>query len=238
MSRPTDPSLDIAHLAHVEMLTDRCDESLDSFTRVYGLKLSCQDESSACLRAWDEYEVHALKLTRAATTGIGHVGYRVDSPEALERRVAAIEASGCRSYGRVEDDMGHGRAYRFEFPFGHLFEIGWDTMRYLPAAADAPALKNNASHYHARGVAPRRIDRVTLLGEDVSASRAFVEAAPDNRVKECIQFDNVRPGGVWFTCNNKTCPVPSNAGATDAGAGLGAGLLDRGGPREGAGLGG
>ena len=30
---------DIAHLAHVEMYTDRYDESLDFFTLVYGLTL-------------------------------------------------------------------------------------------------------------------------------------------------------------------------------------------------------
>ncbi|SOC54163.1 hypothetical protein SAMN05421509_103207 [Chromohalobacter canadensis] len=41
---------DIAHLAHVEMLTDRFEESLDFFTRVYGLKLSGQDATSAYLR--------------------------------------------------------------------------------------------------------------------------------------------------------------------------------------------
>lgn len=40
---PTNPSQDIAHLAHVEMLTDRFEDSLDFFTRVYGLKLSGQD---------------------------------------------------------------------------------------------------------------------------------------------------------------------------------------------------
>ena len=85
----TDACLDLAHLAHVEMLTDRFEESLDFFARVYGLKLSGRDETSAYLRAWDEYEFHTLKLTRAETTGVGHVAYRAASPEALARRVAA-----------------------------------------------------------------------------------------------------------------------------------------------------
>ena len=44
---PTNPSFDIAHLGHVEMLTDRFEESLDFFTRVFGLKLSGQDAGSA-----------------------------------------------------------------------------------------------------------------------------------------------------------------------------------------------
>ena len=83
MSAPTNPGFDLAHLGHVEMLTDRFDESLDFFTRVYGLKLSGLDADSAYLRAWDDYEHCTLKLTRAGTTGVGHIAYRAASPEAL-----------------------------------------------------------------------------------------------------------------------------------------------------------
>ncbi len=81
---------DVAHLGHVEIYTDRFEESLDFFTRVYGLKIAGQDRSSAYLRAWDDYEYHSLKLTRHHTTGVGHIGYRVSSPEALDRRVTAM----------------------------------------------------------------------------------------------------------------------------------------------------
>ncbi|HLV85312.1 MAG TPA: VOC family protein, partial [Devosia sp.] len=65
-----EPCFDIAHLGHVEMFTDKFDESLDFFTRVYGLTVSDQDEKSAYLRAWDDYEFHTLKLTRHHTTGV------------------------------------------------------------------------------------------------------------------------------------------------------------------------
>ena len=115
-------SHDIAHLGHVEMLTDRFDESLDFFTRIYGLKLSGQDADSAYLRAWDDYEYCTLKLTRAETTGVGHIGYRAASPEALARRVAAIEASGFRTHGWVAGDQSHGRAFRFE---GNAYSPQW-----------------------------------------------------------------------------------------------------------------
>ena len=69
----TEPCYDVAHLGHVEVLTDKFEESLDFFTRVYGLKESGRDETSAYLRAWDDYEFHSMKLTRSDTTGIGHV---------------------------------------------------------------------------------------------------------------------------------------------------------------------
>ncbi len=198
------PVTDLAHLGHVEVLTDRYDESLDFFTRVYGLKLSAEEGGSAYLRAWDDYEFHSMKLTAADTTGVGHIAYRVSSPEALERRVAAIEASGCVTHGWTDGDLGHGRAFRFEDPFGHVFELYWETVRYEAPREDASALKNLSSRYHAQGAAPRRIDHVNILGEDVAAFRDWVDACLGSRVTEYIQLDNGRIGGCWFSCNNKT----------------------------------
>jgi catechol 2,3-dioxygenase len=199
----TEPSHDIAHLAHVEMLTDRFEESLDFFTRVYGLKLSGRDGASAWLRAWDDYEFHTLKLTRSDTTGVGHIAYRAASPEALARRVTAIEGAGYSVIGWVDGDIGHGRAFRFADPFGHVFEIYHDTRWYRPPEeAERAALKNTASAF--TGAAPRRLDHVNLLAEDVGRFRRFMERCLGSRVTELIQLDNGRLGGCWFTVNNKT----------------------------------
>ncbi|MDF0603638.1 VOC family protein [Psychromarinibacter sp. C21-152] len=195
--------MDIAHLGHVEMLTDRFDATLDFFTRVYGLTVSGRDATSAYLRAWDDYEFHTLKLTAAETTGVGHIGYRAASAEALDRRVAAIEASDFVAHGWVDGDQGHGPAFRFEDPFGHLFEIYWETEKYRHGEADRPALKNNASRFHATGACPRRLDHLNLLAQDVTEFRRFMETCLGSRVTELIQLDNGRLGGCWFTVNNK-----------------------------------
>jgi catechol 2,3-dioxygenase len=199
---PTNPSFDIAHLAHVEMFTDRFEDSLDFFTRVYGLKLSGRDAGSAYLRAWDDYEHCTLKLTRHHTTGVGHIAYRAASPEALERRVAAITASGFKVLGWVDGDQSHGRAFRFEDPFGHIFEIYYDTVWYQATGNDVAALKNTASAF--TGAAPRRLDHLNLLSSDVAEFRRFMETCLGARVTEYIQLDNGRLGGCWFTINNKT----------------------------------
>ena len=193
---------DIAHLGHVEVYTDKFDESLDFFTRVYGLKLSGQDATSAYLRAWDDYEFASLKITRHHTTGVGHIAYRTSSAEALARRVAAIEASGYKTHGWVEGDASHGRAFRFEDPFGHVFEIYWETRKDKGQGRDAPALKNTATAF--TGAAPRRLDHLNLLSADVAEFRRFMETCLGSRVTEMIQLDNGRTGGAWFTVNNKT----------------------------------
>ena len=207
MAQPTNPSFDIAHLGHVELFTDRMDESLDFFTRVYGLTLSGRQEGSAYLRAWDDYEFHTLKLTAHKTTGVGHIGYRAASPEALARRVAVIEASGYKVHGWTEGDWGHGPAFRFEDPFGHVFEIYYETRRPDLSDDEKPALKNMASRFHARGACPRRIDHLNLLASDVAEFKTFMETCLGARVTEYIQLDNGRLGGCWFTVNNKTYDI-------------------------------
>jgi catechol 2,3-dioxygenase len=198
----TEPCFDVAHLGHVEVLTDQPEASLDFFVNVYGLTESGRDGESVYLRAWDDYEFHTLKLTASDTTGVGHVGYRASSPEALERRITVIERMGC-GIGWVDGDQGHGRAYRFRDPDGHVFELYWDTNRYVAPEAERPALKNIAQRYHGRGVAVRRLDHLNLLAKDVSKIRDFMTQALGSRVTEQILLDNGRLGGCWFTVNNK-----------------------------------
>lgn len=200
----TEPCFDIAHLGHVEVYTDKFDESLDFYTRILGLKLSALEGDSAYLRAWDDYEFHSLKLTKHHTTGVGHIAYRTSSAEALARRVAVIEATDYKIHGWNDGDLGHGKAFRFEDPFGHIFEIYWDTNKYEPDEADKSALKNMSSRFHAQGVSPRRLDHLNLLSDDVSQFREFMVTCLGSRVTEKIELDNGRVGGCWFTVNNKT----------------------------------
>ena len=197
-----EPVFDVAHLGHVELLTDRFDESLDFFVNVYGLTVSGTEGDSVYLRAWDDYEFHSLKLTASNTTGMAHCGYRTSSAAALQRRVNAIDAMGL-GIGWTDGDIGHGPSYRFNSPDGHVFELYWETQKYRAPDEEAPALKNLAQRYHGRGAAPRRLDHFNLLATDVSKMRDFMVGALGSRVTEMIQLDNGRIGGCWFTVNNK-----------------------------------
>jgi catechol 2,3 dioxygenase len=203
VSTAEEPCFDVAHLGHLELLTDKPQASLDFFVDVYGLTESGREGDSVYLRGWDDYEFHTLKLTASTTTGMVHVGYRASSAAALARRVAAIEAMGC-GLGWSEGDLGHGRAYRFCSPDGHVFELYYDTRKYEPPDGERPALKNIAQRYHGRGVAVRRLDHFNLLATDVSAVRDFMVEALGSRVTEQIKLDNGRLGGCWFTVNNKS----------------------------------
>jgi catechol 2,3-dioxygenase len=210
-----EPVLDIAHLGHVELLTDKPEASLDFFVNVFGLTDSGRDGNSVYLRAWDDYEFHTLKLTAARSTGVGHIGYRAASEQALLRRVAAIEAMGAGE-GWHDGDSGHGRAFRFRDPDDHLFEIYFDTHKYVAPASEAPALKNQAQRNHGRGCAVRRLDHLNLLAQDVGAIRDFLPQALGSRVTEQIVLDSGAVAGCWFTVNNKSYDIAYTRDSTSA----------------------
>src|ERR1700740_2567244 len=89
-----EPNLDLAHLAHVELLTPKPEESLRFFVDVMGMTESGRRGDSVYLRGWDDYEHHTLKLTAAPVAGMGHMAFRATSPEALRHRAAVIEQAG------------------------------------------------------------------------------------------------------------------------------------------------
>lgn len=201
-----EPCFDIAHLGHVELLTNKPDASLAFFVDILGLTESGRAGDSVYLRAFDDYEFHTLKLTASTTTGVGHVGYRATSEAALQRRVAALETMGS-GIGWVEGDLGHGRAYRFRDPDNHVFEIYVDTVKYAAPPHERPALKNQAQRNHGRGCGVRRIDHLNLLAQDVSVIRDFMPKALGSRVTEQIVLDSGEVGGCWFTVNNKSYDI-------------------------------
>ena len=201
-----EPIFDIAHLGHVEILTNKPEASLDFFTRILGLTESGREGDSVYLRAFDDYEFHSLKLTASNTAGMRHVAYRATSPEALERRVKAIEAVNA-GIGWSDGDAAHGPAYRFLDPDGHEFEIYYETRRYHPPESERPSLKNQAQRTPNRAIAPRRLDHVNLLAKDVDDIRRFVPQTLGSRITEMIRLDDGTLGGCWFTVNNKSYDI-------------------------------
>jgi catechol 2,3-dioxygenase len=202
----SEPIRDLAHLAHVELLTPKPDESLRFFVDVMGMTESGRQGDSVYLRGWDDYERQTLKLTAAAKPGLGHYALRAASPQALQRRVAALEHSGL-GQGWSEGDLGHGPAYCFRDPDGHLMEIYYETEWYQAPEELRPALKNQASKYPARGVSVRRIDHINLLAADVAANRQFMQEYLGCLLTEQIIFDDGSEKGAWLTVCNKSYDV-------------------------------
>ena len=121
---------DVAHLGHVELLTPKLDENLRFFRDVLGLTESGRKGDSIYLRGWDDYERATLKLTDSPAAGLGHMGFRARSQQALDRRVAALKGSGFE-IGWTDGDLGHGSAYLVQDPDGHKIELYYETDEYM-----------------------------------------------------------------------------------------------------------
>jgi catechol 2,3-dioxygenase len=139
-----------------------------------------------------------LKLTESALPGLGHMAIRAWSPEALERRVSAIERTGL-GIGWIDGDVGHGPAYRFTDPDGHTMELYFEAERYRPPEHLRPALKNVPQRNVGRGAAVKRLDHVNVLAEDVAANRRFAQEQLGFRLYEQIVLDSGVESGAWMS---------------------------------------
>ena len=123
---------------------------------------------SIYLRAWDDYERYSLKLTASKLPGIGHFALRARTPQALERRAAALKGSGF-DVGWTDGDLGHGRTFVCRDPDSHVIELYYETEWYDPPPELKPSLKNQAQRFPARGANVRRIDHINCLAADIKA---------------------------------------------------------------------
>jgi catechol 2,3-dioxygenase len=198
-----EPVMDVAHLGHLELLTPKPQESLRFFTDVLGMTESGRQDESVYLRGWDDYERYSLKLTASKTSGLGHAAFRARSPQALDRRVKALRSSG-HGIGWRDNELGHGPAFQFRDPDGHVIEIYYETEWFEAPPALRPALKNQAQRFPARGVNVRRIDHFNCLAADVRPNREFFETCLGFRLTEQIVLDDGTEAGMWLTCTNKS----------------------------------
>jgi len=155
----------IAHLAHLEVFTPMPDESLHFFTQVLGLEETEREGQSVYLRAWGEWGHHSLMLTEAPQPGLGHIAWRVESPEDLDIAVTRVEERDAGE-GWLDGSLGHGPAFRYRSPGGHLHELFWEEQRYVPPPGMESPYPDRPQRYVPRGVAPRHIDHVTVMARD------------------------------------------------------------------------
>ena len=193
-----EPIHDLAAIGHAELLTPRAEESLRFFVEVLGMEIEASEGQSVFLRGWGDYQRYGLKLTESESSGLGHLALRAWSPAALERRVAAIEASGLGE-GWSDGDHGHGPAYRFRDPDGHAMELYFETDKYEPPDELRPSLKNQPQRYIGRGAAVKRLDHVNVLAADVRANRDFCQDVLGYRLYERIELDDGTEAGAWMS---------------------------------------
>lgn len=193
---------DLAHLGHVELLTPHFEASLAFFKEVLGLHESGRRGNSTFLRAWADYERFTLQLTQAEHAGLGHVAFRARGAMVLVQLVSGLEANGVQGVWR-DGDLGHGPAYRFPDPDGHQVEIYYETEKFKPEGDQVPGFKNMPQRYRPYGIAPKRLDHINLLAQDIRGCRLFFHELLGMRITEQIVFDGDEMGA-WMSATNKS----------------------------------
>ncbi|RUL49902.1 MULTISPECIES: catechol 2,3-dioxygenase [Lysinibacillus] len=191
---------DVAQLAHVELLSPKLEQSVEFFTKFLGMEVTARSEKSVYLRAYEDFYHNTLIITESDQAGVGHVAWRATSPQALERRVNEIEKTGL-GIGWIEGDIGHGKAYRFTNPDGHLMEILWEVDYYDVEESQRSKLLNRPSKRPANGVPVRRLDHINLMTSNPKADTDFMIDTLGFRLREQIQ-DNGHVLGSWISVSN------------------------------------
>lgn len=155
-------STDVHQLAHAELTTPEMGQSLEFFTKVLGMSIVHEEGKSKYLRAYEDVYLYSLILTEGEEPRMVHTAFRTKSPQALDRRVEALEEAGVQGEW-IEDSYGHGPAYRFDDKDGHTLELLWEVERFVAPADLESKLLNRPQRRPLRGIPVRRIDHVNLL---------------------------------------------------------------------------
>ena len=139
-----------------------------------------------------------------------HMAFRARSPQALQRRVAALKGSGF-DVGWTDGDLGHGPAFQCRDPDGHLIELYYETEWYRAPAELKPALKNQAQRFPARGANVRRLDHLNCLAAEVTPCRLFFEDYLGCRLTEEIVLNDGSEAGIWMTVSTRATTSPTRA---------------------------
>lgn len=195
-----EPIFDVAQIAHVEVLSSTPKESIDFFTKMLGMEVVETINDQTFLRAYEDSYKYSLIITESEESGLGHVAWRTSSPQALERRVKAVEASGY-GIGWSKDQHGHGPAYQFTTPDGHKMELLWEVDDYVCDVDKRSKLLSRSQKRPTQGVPVRRLDHINLMSSNPAADSQFLIDVLGFKLREQI-VDNDHVVGAWISVSN------------------------------------
>ena len=150
----------ISQLAHVEFFSPKPDETVAYLIDVLGMEHSEDHGDSVYLRGWGDYFHHSVVVKPGPAPALSHVAWRAAGEEQLKTAVARLEEKGAGE-GWFDETPGHGPAFRFRSPGGHLHEVFWEVERYQAPEHMRSTYPIRPQRFAPRGAAVRQLDHIT-----------------------------------------------------------------------------
>lgn len=181
--------------------------AVDHYTNALGLIQTGVDKAGRVyLKAWDEHDHHSVVLRQDDKAGMDYMGWRVESPQALEELAQTVEASGlARDMAWIEagEHLETGRRFRFKIPTGHVMEF------YAEKAKIGNGMSNESPDPWPdglKGMQASRFDHCLLYGSDVAGTTELFTKVLGFSISEKVMAGEEMIG-VFLTCSNKAHDV-------------------------------
>ena len=92
---PTAPAPDVLRCAYMELTVTDLAKSREFYADILGLVVTEEDENAVYLRSFEEFIHHNLVLRKADTAAVAAFGFRVRSPEDVDKAEAYYRELGC-----------------------------------------------------------------------------------------------------------------------------------------------
>ncbi len=194
----------IAHLGHGELYVDDLAAARHYYTEVLGLTCSDEDQTALYLRAWQDWEHHTLIIRKGAGRGLGHISWRVSTPEGLEEYARLFEARAIpHTWLPKGHELGQGEALRFSTPQGLPMELYWEMVTWRATdPARSSVYPSFPEKFPYRGVAPRRIDHANIMVNDVAAEQQWISEVLGIKHRYYVERSDGKRQGSWLSVTN------------------------------------
>ena len=196
MSKP-----EISKLGHFGLVSTDLAKSLWFFKEVIGLEETEVVDGVHYLRAWGDFEHHTLAIRAGEESCLDHIAWRTKRREDVDAFAANLQAAGYDiTWVEVGTEAGQGKAFRFQLPSKHTFEIYFDMDKTLADPERRSVLKNQTYKSWGKGVSPRRIDHVNLLSSlPVKELADFMQEHLGFNLREYVEAPDGSYLGAWLS---------------------------------------
>lgn len=194
---------------HVVLRALDLDKAVAHYTKILGLiEVERDDNGRVFFKAWDEADHHSVVIRQADEAGMDYMGWKVDSPETLERLAGEVTKSGLVSNSSWIPAGEHpktGKRFRFTIPTGHVME--------LYAQKDATGCLTGYTNPEPWpdgliGMAPSRFDHCLLYGDDLDGTvKLFTEVLGFGVAEEVVAGPDKMRIAAFLSCSNKVHDV-------------------------------